>query len=156
MRYLEAGRPDWNLVGWVLRSAVIDRRRLEGKSTSLSGREKAGVLEVTQPVASLAYARCMILTGLGIAVAMVFIVPARALPRGAVRSSLFGLALCIAALPAASQLVVLAWFSAQGGPYKTRMLRTAPASLRRAGIFAWALSLIGGVIFAVAMYKSRA
>lgn len=150
MRYVEAGPPGLDVVGWVLRSAVIDKRRHSRGSDLLSNYERAGYLAVDRLVASFAYARCMIGTGAGIAVSAIFIVPATALPPGPDRMPLYGVGLALGGIPAATQLVILSWFSTGGGRYKTRVLRTTPAFLRAASIAAGLLAAAGGIIFAFA------
>jgi cytochrome bd-type quinol oxidase subunit 1 len=138
------------VVGWVLRSAVIDKRRHSGGSHLLTNHERAGYLAVDRLVVSFAYARCMIGTGAGIVVSAIFIVPATALPPGPDRMPLYGVGLAVGGILAATQLVVLSWFSTRGGRYKTRVLRTTPASLRVASIAAGLLAVAGGIVFAFA------
>ncbi len=116
----------------------------------LSREERAGFLAVDRRVASFAYARCMIGTGASIVAAAVFIVPARALPRGAERIPLLAVGVAVAGILAATQLVILSWFSTGGGSFKTRVLRTSPGFLRAASIAAGLLAVAGGIVFAFA------
>lgn len=152
--YVEAGWPTWNVVGWVLRSGVLAKRRAEGGSSSLTPHEVAGHLAVDRLVAGLAYARCMILTGLGIAIAVGFVIPGRALAAGIGRGMMYGIGFALGSLPAAAQLVILVWFSSQAGRYKTRLLRTTSRSLRTASIFAWVIGILGGIVFALFTYRT--
>jgi hypothetical protein len=155
VRYFEAGPPRWDLVGWYLRSAVLAKRRAEGGSNHLSRDELAGRLAVDRLVAGFAYARCMIGTGLGVLVGAVFVVPARALPAGWDRAPLYVVGFALGAMPAAVYLVVLVWFSIQPGRYRQRVMRTSPASVRAASIWAWLIASISGIVFAFLTCRSR-
>jgi hypothetical protein len=150
VRFVEAGPPRWDIVGWVLRSAVLAKRRASGGSDTLTRDERAGYLAVDRLVASFAYARCMIGTGVGIVASAAFIVPARALPLGPDRMPLYGAGMAVGGIMPATQLVILAWFSTGGGRYKSRVLTTSPPFLRAGSIAVGVLAVAGGIAFAFA------
>jgi hypothetical protein len=155
VRYFEAGPPSRDVVGWVLRSAVLARRRAEGGTDRLTRAEMTGDLAIDRLVASFAYARCMLLTAAGIVVAAAIVVPARFLPEGPGRAALFGIGFALGALPAAAQIVILVWFSSRGGRFETRVLRTSRRSIRMASMTSGLISALAGVVFAIATYRSR-
>ena len=154
MRYLEAGLPKWNLVTWVLQSAHLDAMRAEGRCPRLSPDEARGRLKVNRIVASFAYARCMILVALAAIPAAPLLVSAHMLAVRSGRVPLMATGFALLALPAATQLAIFVWFSAQGGRYKQRTLITSARSLRHAGAFASLLAALSGIAFGLLTYRS--
>lgn len=140
-----AGLPGWNLVRWVLRSAVVTKRRASG-GNGLTTSEINGVLTVDRQVVSLVYSSCMIgVVACGI-VGAPFLVAGSYVHATVARAVLIICGSSIVLVTASIQVVVLVWFTSQRGSYKHRSLRTSAGSLKRAGISAWLLTLIAGVV----------
>ena len=151
--YSGAGWPSWNVVEWVLRCSVVARHRAS-RGAGLTSAEKHGVIRVDRLVAGMAYGLCEIgVAACGLVGAPLIIAGSHA-SSTPVRAPLEIVGCSIAFITVSAQLVILAWFSIQSGPYKTRSFQTTPRSLHRAGVAAWVLTVTAGVVLGLVFSTS--